>query len=210
MILKLPASRLPSFSSSSFAVTALFTSSPSVFASRCARRLVTSSFVKMPKADSPSGFSPLKDTALFTPFKLGPIALEHRIVQAPLTRMRSTKESDGVTVPNDLVAEYYGQRASKGGLQLAEATDIHKYASDHRSALRKVTRNATADRQRRQETTRVLRVSSQTPRSPAGKRLQTPSMQRAVTFSRSCGTLAVLRLPVSVLASRPSRQAPCP
>jgi 2,4-dienoyl-CoA reductase-like NADH-dependent reductase (Old Yellow Enzyme family) len=83
----------------------------------------------MPKADSPAGFKPLKETALFTPFKLGSLNLEHRIVQAPLTRMRATKESDGVFVPKDLHVEYYGQRASKGGLQLTEATDIAKYVS---------------------------------------------------------------------------------
>lgn len=83
----------------------------------------------MPKADSPTGFKPLQDTALFTPFKLGPLQLEHRIVQAPLTRMRSTKESEGVVVPSDLNVEYFGQRASKGGLQLTEATDIAKFVS---------------------------------------------------------------------------------
>ncbi|KAF2109393.1 hypothetical protein BDV96DRAFT_235186 [Lophiotrema nucula] len=88
----------------------------------------------MPKADSPTGFKALKDTALFKPLKLGKLSLEHRIVQAPLTRMRSTKEADGVVVPNDLVVEYYAQRASKGGLQLTEATDIHKYAGGYPGA----------------------------------------------------------------------------
>jgi 2,4-dienoyl-CoA reductase-like NADH-dependent reductase (Old Yellow Enzyme family) len=85
----------------------------------------------MPKADSPTGFKPLKETALFTPFKLGPLNLEHRIVQAPLTRMRAVKESDAVFVPKDLHVEYYGQRATKGGLQLTEATDIAKYSSGY-------------------------------------------------------------------------------
>jgi hypothetical protein len=84
---------------------------------------------RMPKADSPGAFQALKETALFRPLKLGRITLEHRIFQAPLTRMRSTKESDGVTVPNDLNAEYYSQRASKGGFQLTEATDIAKFVS---------------------------------------------------------------------------------
>lgn len=84
----------------------------------------------MPKADSPTGFKALKDTAIFTPLKLGHLNLEHRIVQAPLTRMRATKESDGVTVPNDLNVEYYSQRANKGGFQLTEATDICKYVSE--------------------------------------------------------------------------------
>lgn len=83
----------------------------------------------MPKADTPPGFKPLKETPLFSPFKLGPLNLEHRIVQAPLTRMRAVKEDDGVFVPKDLHVEYYSQRASKGGLQLTEATDIAKYVS---------------------------------------------------------------------------------
>ncbi|KAL4749346.1 hypothetical protein BDW72DRAFT_194976 [Aspergillus terricola var. indicus] len=50
---------------------------------------------------------------LFTSLRLGAFALQHRVVQAPCTRMRSTKESDGVWVPSDLNAEYYAQRASK-------------------------------------------------------------------------------------------------
>lgn len=83
----------------------------------------------MPKADSPTGFKPLKDSALFKPLKLGRLNLEHRVMQAPLTRMRCTKEEDGVNVPTDLNVEYYTQRASKGGFQLTEATDICKYVS---------------------------------------------------------------------------------
>lgn len=85
----------------------------------------------MLKADSHADFQPLEDTALFSPLKLGPLNLEHRIVQAPLTRMRAVKESDGIFVPNALHGEYYSQRASKGGLQLTEATDIAHYASGY-------------------------------------------------------------------------------
>lgn len=81
----------------------------------------------MPKAITPPGFRPLKDTVLFSPLRLGRLHLEHRIVQAPLTRMRAVKESDGIFVPGDLAVTYYGQRASKGGLQLTEATDISHY-----------------------------------------------------------------------------------
>lgn len=77
----------------------------------------------------------MKDTVLFSPLKLGSLNLEHRIVQAPLTRMRATKESDAVTVPNDLNVEYYSQRANKGGLQLTEATDICKYVSGGERAI---------------------------------------------------------------------------
>jgi hypothetical protein len=102
---------------------------PNIIDPRPLSSILRRRFVSMPKADSPAGFKPLKDTALFTPFKLGSLNLEHRIVQAPLTRMRATKESDGVFVPKDLHVEYYGQRASKGGLQLTEATDIAKYVS---------------------------------------------------------------------------------
>jgi len=48
-----------------------------------------------------------------------------------LTRMRATKASDGVFVPEDLHIKYYSQRATKGGLQLTEATDIAKYAGGY-------------------------------------------------------------------------------
>jgi hypothetical protein len=91
--------------------------------------LVGRPIANMPKADSPGGFKPLRNTALFTPFKLGALSLEHRVVQAPLTRMRAVKESDAVFVPENLHVKYYEQRASKGGLQLTEATDISIYVS---------------------------------------------------------------------------------
>ena len=58
---------------------------------------------------------------LFTPINLGAIQLGHRVVMAPLTRSRSTLPGN---VPNDLMAEYYGQRASSGGLIIGEATNI--------------------------------------------------------------------------------------
>ncbi|HVJ54069.1 MAG TPA: alkene reductase [Aliidongia sp.] len=58
---------------------------------------------------------------LYTPISIGSIALSHRIVQAPLTRLRSEQPGD---IPGDLMATHYGQRASKGGLQIAEATTV--------------------------------------------------------------------------------------
>lgn len=58
---------------------------------------------------------------LFTPVTLGALELEHRVIMAPLTRLRSRQPGD---VPQPLNAEYYGQRASQGGLIIAEATDI--------------------------------------------------------------------------------------
>ncbi len=59
--------------------------------------------------------------ALFTPVSLGPLSLSHRVVMAPLTRLRSQQPGD---IPTDLMAEYYGQRTSRGGLLIAEATPI--------------------------------------------------------------------------------------
>lgn len=73
-------------------------------------------------------FTPVQET-LFKPLRLGSLELEHRVVQAPCTRMRASKESDGVFVPNDLMVEYYSQRASKGGFMLTEATPISRYVS---------------------------------------------------------------------------------
>lgn len=53
---------------------------------------------------------------LFTEFKLGNTTLKNRIVMAPMTRSRAIGN-----IPNDLIAEYYGQRAS-AGLIITEGT----------------------------------------------------------------------------------------
>jgi N-ethylmaleimide reductase len=58
---------------------------------------------------------------LFTPLRLGRTLLKHRVVMAPLTRSRSRQPD---SVPGDLMAEYYAQRASDGGLIVGEATNI--------------------------------------------------------------------------------------
>lgn len=58
-----------------------------------------------------------------SPISFGSKKLLHRIVLAPLTRMRSSQPGD---IPTDLNAEYYGQRASEGGLLITEATQISK------------------------------------------------------------------------------------
>ncbi|KAK7414569.1 hypothetical protein QQX98_006597 [Neonectria punicea] len=82
----------------------------------------------MPAATTPPpAIAALKDTVLFIPMKLGKLTLKHRI--APNTRMRNDLESRGVHVPGPRVAKYYGDRASSGGLQIAEATDICLNAS---------------------------------------------------------------------------------
>src|SRR5712672_1804423 len=56
---------------------------------------------------------------LFSPLKIGPYQLKHRLVMAPLTRMRAEKPS---LAPRPLNVEYYAQRATPGGLIIAEAS----------------------------------------------------------------------------------------
>ncbi|HLG80887.1 MAG TPA: alkene reductase [Bradyrhizobium sp.] len=58
---------------------------------------------------------------LFSPLKVGPYQLAHRVVMAPLTRMRAAKPS---LAPRPLNAEYYAQRATPGGLLIAEASPV--------------------------------------------------------------------------------------
>lgn len=58
---------------------------------------------------------------LFEPVALGALRLHHRIVMAPLTRMRATQPGD---IPNGLMARYYRQRTTSGGLIVSEATQI--------------------------------------------------------------------------------------
>jgi N-ethylmaleimide reductase len=60
-------------------------------------------------------------STLFRPVSVGPLALKHRVVMAPLTRSRSQQPGG---VPNDLMVEYYSQRASDGGLLITEASSI--------------------------------------------------------------------------------------
>lgn len=65
---------------------------------------------------------------LFTPLTLGgkksPLQLNHRVVMAPLTRLKAG--ADGVQP--DMAVTYYSQRATDGGLIIAEATDISETA----------------------------------------------------------------------------------
>ena len=58
-------------------------------------------------------------TTIFDPIKLGDLQLSNRIIMAPLTRCRA----DEGRVPNQMMADYYVQRAS-AGLILSEATSV--------------------------------------------------------------------------------------
>jgi N-ethylmaleimide reductase len=59
--------------------------------------------------------------SLFSPLKIGPYQLKHRLVMAPLTRMRAAKPS---LAPRPLNVEYYVQRTTPGGLIIAEASPV--------------------------------------------------------------------------------------
>ncbi|KAF5667848.1 NADPH2 dehydrogenase [Fusarium heterosporum] len=58
---------------------------------------------------------------LFSPVKVGSVDLEHRVVLAPLTRLRADKDT---AIPATYAAEYYAQRSSPGGLLISEGTFI--------------------------------------------------------------------------------------
>src|SRR5262249_29482978 len=58
---------------------------------------------------------------LFSPLKVGPYQLNHRVALAPLTRMRASKPS---LAPRPLNADYYAQRATEGTLLIAEASPV--------------------------------------------------------------------------------------
>jgi N-ethylmaleimide reductase len=56
------------------------------------------------------------ETLLFSPYNLGYVTLKNRIVMAPMTRSRAIGN-----IPNDLMAEFYSQRAD-AGLLITEGT----------------------------------------------------------------------------------------
>jgi N-ethylmaleimide reductase len=61
----------------------------------------------------------MNDIDIFSPFRLGPLALPNRIVMAPMTRNRAGPGN----APTALNATYYAQRAS-AGLIIAEASQV--------------------------------------------------------------------------------------
>src|SRR3981081_4723308 len=68
---------------------------------------------------------------LFTPVRIGPITLKHRVVMPPLSRLRAHKLTG---VPSELIVEYYGQRASDGGLIITEATAVSPLGAGNHEA----------------------------------------------------------------------------
>ncbi|PWN52223.1 FMN-linked oxidoreductase [Violaceomyces palustris] len=91
-----------------------------------------------------------EEERLFSPIRVGRMNLEHRVVLAPLTRMRADSKDGTLTLLGEAHAEYYSQRASKGGLQITEATFISAraggfkdvpgiYTSEQLEAWRRIT-----------------------------------------------------------------------
>lgn len=84
--------------------------------------------------------SPHASSALFTPLSIanGKIQLAHRVILAPLTRNRGTplkaestaEDPNRVWLANEMMAEYYAQRASKGGLMITEGVPPSLEVSD--------------------------------------------------------------------------------
>ena len=66
---------------------------------------------------------------LFEPLHIGPLTLSHRVVMAPLTRLRNTDTDD---LPLPFVTTHYAQRAAvPGTLLISEATLISARAGGH-------------------------------------------------------------------------------
>ncbi len=64
-----------------------------------------------------SSIDPLQTPATLTPS----LALSHRIVLAPMTRMRASS----LGIPHSHTAAYYAERATLGGLLISEGIVIH-------------------------------------------------------------------------------------
>ncbi len=58
---------------------------------------------------------------LYTPAKVGRYTLSHRIALAPMTRLRTIQPGD---ISSPTMADFYGQRASAGDLEIIEDTSI--------------------------------------------------------------------------------------
>jgi N-ethylmaleimide reductase len=67
---------------------------------------------------------------LFSPIEVGPFTLSHRVVHAPTTRLRA--DADGS--PSSMMVDYYGQRASKGGLFITESAHPSRHSRGYEGA----------------------------------------------------------------------------
>jgi N-ethylmaleimide reductase len=67
---------------------------------------------------------------LFSRAQFGAISLSHRVVHGPTTRLRANADDS----PSDMMVEYYGQRASEGGLIIIEASNVSMQARGYLGA----------------------------------------------------------------------------
>ena len=68
----------------------------------------------------------MSTASLFSAYHAGALKLAHRIVLAPMTRIRADADT---LAPGALAAEYYAQRATPGGLLITEAVHISPEAT---------------------------------------------------------------------------------
>jgi N-ethylmaleimide reductase len=68
---------------------------------------------------------------LFSPVSLGRYRLPHRVVLAPMKRLRSLQPGD---TPSPMMVTFYGQRASQDGLLIAESASISRSARSYLGA----------------------------------------------------------------------------
>ncbi|WP_420991967.1 alkene reductase [Cupriavidus sp. 30B13] len=68
---------------------------------------------------------------LFTAAKVGAYELNHRVALAPMTRVRTLQPGD---IPSPIMADFYGQRASQGGLLVIEAASVSVQARSYLGA----------------------------------------------------------------------------
>ncbi|NYH16500.1 alkene reductase [Paraburkholderia bryophila] len=68
---------------------------------------------------------------LFTPITVGAYPLSHRVALAPMTRLRTIQPGD---IPSPMMADFYGQRASEGGLEIIEGVSISVTARSYLGA----------------------------------------------------------------------------
>jgi N-ethylmaleimide reductase len=70
---------------------------------------------------------------LSTPYTLGDLQLKNRIVMGPITRTRAENQTK---IPNELMTEYYAQRAG-AGLIITEGTFVSEQGQEWYGARRK-------------------------------------------------------------------------
>lgn len=65
---------------------------------------------------------------MFKPTQLGPFTLSHRVVLAPLTRLRAVPGKQTLDLLGESHALYYAQRTSPGALLIGEASPVSAQA----------------------------------------------------------------------------------